>query len=92
MLTLQVLPNQGMYTTDCKSVILIASGWDSLFSGVSYCDGRGVYVDINYYRIKNNAVGIAYVCLCSYIENCTGHSRNPYLGHNVIVTRCSSTS
>ena len=27
-------------------VILIASCWDSLFPGVSYCDGRGVYADI----------------------------------------------
>ena len=38
--TLQVLPNQGMYKTDCNTNTVTASPWDSLFPGVIYCDGR----------------------------------------------------
>ena len=34
---LQVVPNQGMYKTDCNTN---SFPWDSLFPGVIYCDGR----------------------------------------------------
>ena len=86
--TLQVLPNHGTYITDCNTNIF---PWDSLFPGVSYCDGGGESTLICRIKIcTGNAEGS--LCLYSFIENCAEHSRNPYLGHNVTITSCSSTS
>ena len=87
--TLQVLPSQGMYIADCNTNSFPLG--QPLSWGQLYCDGRGESMLIC--KI-NNCTGNAEGCLhlCSYIENCTGHSRDPYLSDNVTITSCSSTS
>ena len=66
--TLQALPNQGMYITDCNTNSLPLG--QPLSWGQLYCDGRGQSTLIG--RIKKTALGMqrrvyAYVRTCTEI-------------------------